>query len=125
MLNHIEIMGNITKDLVLRHTENGLPVTSFTVAVDRDFGKEGVDFIDVVAWRNTAEFAAKYLGKGRQVVVTGSLQNREWTDKQGNRRRSAEIVADKIYFADKRVSQQPEDIPETFLGEDVEGHFPF
>ena len=124
MLNLILIMGNITKDLVLRHTENGLPVTSFTVAVDRDFGKEGVDFIDVVAWRNTAEFAAKYLGKSRQVVVVGSLQNREWTDKQGNRRRSAEIVADRIYFADKRVSNEPADLPETFL-QDVEGHLPF
>ena len=125
MLNNVIIMGNITKDLVLRHTENGLPVTSFTVAVDRDFGKEGVDFIDVVAWRNTAEFAAKYLGKSRQVVVTGSLQNREWTDKQGNRRRSAEIVADRIYFADKRASQESEDLPETFRREDIQAHLPF
>ena len=107
MLNHITIMGRLTRDPELRRTNSGTPVASFTVAVDRDFsGKDGgekeTDFIDCVAWRNTAEFVSKYFTKGRMMVVSGRLQLRDWTDKEGNKRRSAEIVADSCYFGDSK-----------------------
>ena len=107
MLNHIVIMGRLTRDPELRRTGSGLPVASFTVAVDRDFGKnengeKETDFIDCVAWRNTAEFVSKYATKGRMVAVSGRLQIRGWTDKDGNKRRTAEVVADNVYFGDSR-----------------------
>lgn len=107
MLNHITIMGRLTRDPELRRTGSGIPVASFTVACDRDFsGKDGgekeVDFIDCVAWRNTAEFVEKYFSKGRMAVVSGRLQIRAWTDKDGNKRRTAEIVADNVYFGDSK-----------------------
>lgn len=107
MLNHITIMGRLTRDPELRRTGSGIAVASFTVAVDRDFGnKEGgereTDFIDCVAWRNTGEFVSKYFAKGRMIVVSGRLQIRNWTDKDGNKRRSAEIVADSCYFGDSK-----------------------
>ena len=107
MLNHIAIMGRLTRDPELRRTGSGLAVASFTVAVDRDFGKnengeKETDFIDCVAWRNTAEFVSKYASKGRMVAVSGRLQIRSWTDKDGNKRRTAEVVADNVYFGDSR-----------------------
>lgn len=107
MLNHIDIMGRLTKDPELRRTGSGTPVVSFTIAVDRDFsgkdsGEKETDFIDCVAWRSTAEFVSKYFTKGRMAVVSGRLQIRNWTDKEGNKRRNAEIVADNIYFADSK-----------------------
>ena len=107
MLNHIVIMGRLTRDPELRRTGSGLPVASFSVAVDRDFGKnengeKETDFIDCVAWRNTAEFVSKYASKGRMVAVSGRLQIRSWTDKDGNKRRTAEVVADNVYFGDSR-----------------------
>ena len=106
MLNKIIIMGRLTKAPELRKTPSGVSVTSFTLAVDRDFkgqnGEKETDFIDIVAWRNTAEFAAKYFDKGRMAVVEGRLQNREWKDKDGNNRRSAEVYADNIYFGDSK-----------------------
>ena len=107
MLNHITIMGRLTRDPELRRTNSGTPVASFTVAVDRDFsGKDGgekeTDFIDCVVWRNTAEFVSKYFTKGRMMVVSGRLQLRDWTDKDGNKRRSAEVVADNCYFGDSK-----------------------
>lgn len=106
MLNRIVIMGRLTRDLELRRTQSGVTVTSFTLAVDRDIkGRDGereTDFIDVVAWRQTAEFACKYLSKGRMAVVEGRLQIREWKDKDGNKRRTAEVVADNVYFGDSR-----------------------
>ena len=107
MLNHIVIMGRLTRDPELRRTASGLAVTSFSVAVDRDFGKsengeKKTDFFDCVAWRNTAEFASKYLSKGRMVVVSGRLEFRDWNDKEGNKRRSAEIIVDNVYFADSK-----------------------
>lgn len=105
-LNRVILMGRMTRDPELRRTGNGVPVTSFTLAVDRDFkaqnGQKETDFIDIVAWRNTAEFASKYFGKGRMAVVEGSLQIREWKDKDGNNRRNAEVIADNIYFADSK-----------------------
>lgn len=107
MLNHIVAMGRLTRDPELRRTGSGIPVASFTIAVDRDFGKsengeKETDFLDVVAWRSTAEFVEKYFSKGRMAVVSGRLQIRSWTDKDGNKRRSAEIVADNVYFGDSK-----------------------
>lgn len=105
MLNHIDIMGRLTRDVELRRTQSGTPVASFTLAVDRDFsgkdsGEKETDFIDCVAWKSTAEFVSKYLSKGRMAVVSGRLQIRGWTDKEGNKRRTAEVVADNVYFGD-------------------------
>ena len=115
MLNHIIVMGRLTRDPELRRTGSNIPVASFTVAVDRDFGKNDdgekeVDFIDCVAWRNTGEFVSKYFTKGRMIVVSGRLQIRNWTDKDGNKRRTAEIVADSCYFGDSKKDgeQQPQ-----------------
>ena len=107
MLNHITIMGRMTRDPELRHTGSGTAVASFTLAVDRDFsGKDGgekeTDFIDCTAWRNTAEFVSKYFSKGRMAVVSGRLQIRNWTDKEGNKRRNAEVVAENVYFGDSK-----------------------
>ena len=107
MLNHIIIMGRLTRDPELRRTGTGVAVTSFTVAVDRDFGKnengeKETDFIDCVAWRQTGEFVSKYFTKGRMAVVSGRLQIRSWTDKDGNKRRTAEVVADNVYFGDSK-----------------------
>ena len=107
MLNHIVIMGRLTRDPELRRTASGVAVTSFTVAVDRDFGgrdggEKETDFIDCVAWRQTGEFVSKYFTKGRMIVVSGRLQIRPWTDKDGNKRRTAEIVADNVYFGDSK-----------------------
>ncbi len=107
MLNHIVLMGRLTRDPELRRTGSGVAVTSFSIAVDRDFGKneageKETDFIDIVAWRQTAEFVQKYFTKGRMIVVSGRLQIRNWTDKDGNKRRSAEVVADNVYFGDSK-----------------------
>ena len=105
MLNHITIMGRFTKDPEMRRTGSGVAVTSFTIACDRDFGQNGekeTDFIDVTCWRNTAEFVSKYFAKGRMAVVSGRLQIRNWTDKEGNKRRSAEVVAENVYFGDSK-----------------------
>lgn len=105
MLNHITIMGRLTKDVELRRTTSGVAVASFTIACDRDFGNNGekeTDFVDIVAWRNTAEFVSKYFSKGRMAVISGRLQIRSWNDKDGNKRRTAEIVADNVYFGDSK-----------------------
>ena len=107
MLNHITIMGRLTRDPELRRTGSGVAVASFTLAVDRDFGKNEngereTDFIDCVAWRQTGEFVSKYFTKGRMAVVSGRLQIRSWTDKDGNKRRTAEVVADQVYFGDSK-----------------------
>ena len=107
MLNHITIMGRLTRDPELRRTGSGTAVANFTVAVDRDFsgssgGEKETDFIDCVAWRQTGEFVSKYFTKGRMIVVSGRLQIRGWTDKDGNKRRTAEIVADNCYFGDAK-----------------------
>ena len=107
MLNHIVIMGRLTRDPELRHTQAGTAVASFTVAVDRDFkdketGERKTDFIDCVAWRSTGEFVDKYFAKGRMAVVEGRLQLRDWTDKEGNKRRSAEVLVSSVYFGDSK-----------------------
>ena len=107
MLNHITIMGRLVRDPELRRTQSGVAVCSFTVAVDRDFqsretNERQADFIDCVAWRQTAEFVSKYFAKGRMIVVDGSLQSRKWQDKAGQNRVSWEIIADNIYFGDSK-----------------------
>ena len=106
-LNRVVIMGRLTRDPELRRTQTGTAVTSFSLAVDRDFksresGEKATDFIDVVAWRQTAEFVCQYFAKGRMAVVEGRLQIRDWKDKDGNNRRSAEVVADNVYFGDSK-----------------------
>lgn len=117
MLNKVIIMGWLTRDPELRRTQGGTAVTSFTMAVDRDFksqsGEKETDFIDVVAWRNTGEFAAKYLAKGRMAAVEGRIQVRDWQDKDGNRRKAVEVVADNVYFADSKRDSKPQDTPAT------------
>ena len=104
MLNNIVIMGRLTRDPELRRTSSGVAVASFTLACERDFAAQGADketdFVDIVAWRSTAEFVSKYFTKGRMAVVSGRLQIRNWQDKEGNKRRSAEILADHIYFGE-------------------------
>ena len=106
MLNHIVLMGRLTRDPELRRTGSGISVASFSLAVDRDYkgdnSERETDFIDIVAWRNTADFVSRYFSKGRMAVVTGRLQIRSWTDKDGNKRRSAEVVADNVYFGDSK-----------------------
>ena len=111
MLNHIVIMGRLTRDPELRRTGTGIAVASFSVAVDRDFGgrdggEKETDFIDCVAWRSTGEFVSKYFTKGSMIVVSGRLQIRSWTDKDGNKRRTAEVVADNVYFGESKRSSE-------------------
>ena len=118
MLNKIVLMGRLTKDPELRRTGSGTAVTSFSLACDRDFksqsGEKETDFIDVVAWKNTAEFVSKYFSKGRMALVEGRLQIRDWTDKAGNKRTTAEIVADNVYFADSKRSESNDNQKENF-----------
>lgn len=107
MLNHITLMGRLVRDPELRRTQGGVAVVSFCIAVDRDFGTKDdgskeTDFINITAWRNTAEFVSKYFAKGRMAVVSGRLQMRSWTDNNGQKRVSAEVVADNVYFGDSK-----------------------
>ncbi|MDR2665364.1 MAG: single-stranded DNA-binding protein [Oscillospiraceae bacterium] len=109
-MNQIVLMGRLTRDPELRHTQSGTPVASFSLAVDRgyaskDSGERQTDFIDIVAWRGTGEFVSKYFTKGQMAAVTGRLQIRDWTDKDGNKRRSAEVIADNIYFTESKRSR--------------------
>lgn len=107
MLNKIVIMGRLTRDPEMRQTGSGTPVTSFSLAVERDYsgrdgGEKQTDFIDIVAWRHTAEFVDKYFAKGDMAAVSGRLQIRDWTDREGGKRRSAEVVADNVYFGESK-----------------------
>ena len=118
MLNHIVIMGRLARDPELRHTQNGTPVATFRLAVDRDFkdkntGERVTDWIDVVAWRGTGEFVSRYFSKGRMAVVEGRLQMREWTDKDNNRRVTAEVVADNVYFGDSKRDGEGSGYPQS------------
>ena len=109
MLNHITLMGRLTRDPELRYTPSGLPVCNFSVACDRDYktgGEKATDFVNVVAWRSTAEFICKYFTKGRMAVVDGRLQIRDWTDQDGNKRRTAEILAGSVNFGDSKPQAQ-------------------
>lgn len=125
MLNTITLMGRLVRDPELRRTQSDVPVASFTLACDRDFkdkatGEKQTDFIDIVVWRNTAEYVSRYFTKGRMAVVEGRLQIRDWTDKEGHKRRTAEVVADNVYFGDSR----PEPVQMTELA-DPDGYIPF
>ena len=128
MLNKIILMGRLTRDPELRQTANGTKVAAFSLAVERDYktqdGEKETDFIDIVAWRGTAEFVSKYFTKGRMAVVEGRLQIRDWTDRDGNRRKSAEVIAENVYFGDSKrtgsslqASGGMEEVPEEEQGE--------
>ena len=111
MLNRILLMGRLTRDPEMRQTQGGASVASFSIAVDRDFkdkqtGEKATDFIDIVAWRQTAEFVSRFFAKGRMAVVEGRLQIRDWTDKDGGKRRTAEVVADNVYFGDSKKDSE-------------------
>ena len=132
MLNHIVTMGRLVRDPELRHTQSGLPVCSFSIACDRDYkgadGEKATDFLDIVAWRQTAEFVSKYFTKGRMAVVDGRLQLRDWTDRDGNKRRSAEIVANSVNFGDSKPKEQGQAAPSSGYGAGVQvagGELPF
>ena len=133
MLNKIILMGRLTRDPELRKTQSGTAVASFTLAVDRDYkpqdGERETDFIDIVAWRGTAEFVFKYFYKGRMAVVEGRLQVRDWKDKDGNKRRSTEVIADNVYFGDSKRSESgtPAETSGEFqeLPEEEKGELPF
>ena len=118
MLNKIILMGRLAREPELKRTTSGTAVTSFSLAVDRDFksqsGEKETDWIDCVAWRGTAETVCKYFAKGRMMIVVGRLQIRDWTDKDGGKRRSAEVVADNVYFADSKRSESNENQRENF-----------
>ena len=109
MLNHITIMGRLTRDPELRRTNSGTAVCSFTVACDRDFGDKETDFIDCVAWKGTGEFVSNHFAKGKMIVVSGRLQIRKWTDKDGNKRQTAEINADNVYFGEAKSGESKSD----------------
>ena len=136
MLNHIVLMGRLTRDPELRHTGNGTAVASFSLAVDRDYkgqsGEKETDFVDIVAWRSTADFVSKFFTKVRMTVVEGRLQLRDWTDKDGGKRRSAEVVAEHVYFGDSKqrfesdtASAPPASGDFREIPEDEEGELPF
>lgn len=133
MLNKIILMGRLTRDPELRRTQSGTAVSSFSLAVDRDYktqdGGRETDFFDFVAWRSTAEFVCKYFSKGRMAVVEGRLQTRDWTDKDGNKRRSTEVLAESVYFGDsKRSESDTQAAPDQELQElptEEEGELPF
>lgn len=133
MLNKIILMGRLTRDPDLRHTQSGTAVASFSLAVDRDFkaqsGERGTDFIDIVAWRSTAEFVSKYFFKGRMAVVEGRLQARDWTDRDGTKRRSFEVLADSVYFGDSKRTEAAASDSDAGefreLPEDEKGELPF
>ncbi len=128
MLNKIVVMGRLTQDPEMRRTQSGIAVTSFSVACDRDYkgqdGEKETDFIDVVAWRNTAEFVCKYFTKGRMAVVDGRLQIRNWTDREGNKRRSAEVVANNVYFGDSKPREDQGATSDGSFGNPPEGFRP-
>lgn len=130
MLNNVTIMGRLTRDPELRRTQGGTAVTSFTMAVDRDFkpqtGEKETDFIDVVVWGKTAEFAANYFTKGRMAIVEGRLQVRNWQDKDGNNRKTTEVVADRMYFGDSKQEGKKQTAPaDDFAEIEDDGDLPF
>lgn len=125
MLNNVVIMGRLCKDVEMRRTQNGTPVASFTLAVDRDFNREETDFVPVVAWKATAEFVEKYFSKGMMAIVAGRLQFREWTNKDGDRRKAAEVVADRVYFGEAKINTQNPTVADFADLDDDESGVPF
>lgn len=122
MLNHIVLMGRLTKDPELRTTQQGTNVASFPVAVERDFGEKATDFIEVVAWRKTGEFIKQYFSKGDMIAVTGRLQIRDWTDRDGGKRKAAEVIAERAYFCGGKSAKTAE---EQFAPLDEDDDLPF
>lgn len=128
MLNKIVLMGRLTADPELRYTSSQVPVATFTLAVDRDFssgGEKQTDFINCVAWRKTGEFVNQYFGKGNMAAVSGSLQMRNWTDKNGSKRVSAEVIVDTVYFAESKRQDAPAAPQFTEVADDGDGKLPF
>ena len=133
MLNKVVIMGRLVRDPELRYTQSQKAVAGFTVACDRDFTRDGeekqTDFIEIVAWGKTAEFVKKYFAKGSMAVVSGRLQLRDWTDKDGNKRRTAEIIAENVYFGESKKKDEPTDAAPrgtfTELEDEDDGQLPF
>lgn len=129
MLNDITLMGRITKDIELRRTDSGVAVASFSIACERDFkdqnGEKATDFFDIVAWRSTAEFVHKYFGKGRMIVIRGRLQTRTWKDKEGNNRKSVEVVAENAYFGDSKKTETTQGDGSFYDLEDDDDDLPF
>ena len=129
MLNQITIQGRLCKNPELRYTRNQTPVATFSVAVQRDYDRDKADFIDVTAWRQMAEFVEKYFRKGQMIIVSGSLQMRDWEDKHGNKRVSAEINADRVYFCESKKdnARDPVDVGPDWedYGDDSDGVLPF
>jgi len=128
MLNNIDIMGRLTKAPELRYTQNGTPVCNFSIACERDFknpdGSKQVDYFDIVAWRNVGEFVNKYMTKGRMAVIDGRLQMRDWTDRDGNKRRSTEILASSVHFGDSKP-RDAESGPRPDASYEDDGELPF
>lgn len=127
-MNHVTLMGRLTRDPELRHTNSGTAVVSFTIAVEHRASQEThTDFIDIVAWKGTAEFASKYFTKGQMIALHGRLSIREWTDKDNNKRKSAEVVADNVYFTDSKKSRTESAEPAQAEFEDIDddGDLPF
>lgn len=127
-MNHVILMGRLTRDPELRHTNSGTAVVSFTIAVEHRASQEThTDFIDIVAWKGTAEFVSKYFTKGQMIAVYGRLSIRDWTDKDGNKRKSAEVVADNVYFTDSKKSRTESAEPAQAEFEDIDddGDLPF
>lgn len=124
MLNNVQIMGRLVANPELRHTAKDTAVASFRIAVDRDFGEKQTDFFDCVAWRKTGEFVSKYFAKGDPILIQGRLASRDWEDKNGNKRKSIEIVADNIYFCGGKKKENGgaklEELPD-----DLDGELPF
>ncbi len=133
MMNHITLMGRLTRDPELRHTQSGIPVASFALAVSRDFkdkstGEAATDFVNVVAWRHNGEFVSNYFSKGRMAVVEGRLQFRDWKDREGNSRRSPEILAERVYFGDSykdKTQAEVQSYDSSVVGETSEPELPF
>lgn len=132
MLNHIVLMGRLTTDPELKQTPNGVSVTSFSIAVDRNYQAKGAaeretDFISCVAWRQTAEFISKYFGKGRMIALEGSLQSRQYEDRDGNKRTLFQVLVEHAYFADSKKDAAPEAAVEKndFIEVDIDGDLPF
>lgn len=128
-MNNVNLLGRITADIELKHTPSNVAVVSFSLAVDRGYknesGTKQTDFIDIVAWRNTAEFIAKYFSKGQRMAIQGRLQTRDWEDKNGNKRKAIEVVVDNAYFADGKKSEAPTFTPMSDDLEMDEGKLPF
>lgn len=124
MLNSVVIQGRLTKPPETRFTQSQKPVASFTLAVDRDFGEKETDFVSCVAWNKTAEFVQKYLDKGSMAIVTGRLQSRDWTDKEGQKRKSWEVVVDHVYFGESKKETKTASVFEEIDGE-IDGDLPF